>query len=204
MAIGDLAELRVFTIYNSFVARCTWGFRAITSDPLWRENIADEWIDALAPTFYEPLAEDTQLLEVVVVDVLPGTAPNFTATPISPIHGGGPLDQQPLPVKVAAVITWYSALQGRSNRGRSYVFGLPQEASHNAEFIESGYVDLLTAFAGDMLGQWGPAGSSDQAELVVISRQENLVVRPEPVGVPILDFAVRDVLHSQRRRQTGS
>jgi hypothetical protein len=108
----------------------------------------------------------------------------------------------PEPNQVAQIVTWRTSLAGRAYRGRTYVPGLPDGAV-SAGLITSGHLSGVTTFVNTMLSTFGPAGSSTNFQLVIISRWLNKVERPTPVGTPVTVGVPRNIPGTVRRRRIG-
>lgn len=201
MPVGDLARLCFHTIIDSQVQECSFGFRSITEDELWRENVVDEFYENVIPTWLLAVSAFMEVLEVRIDDIVPGTAESFTATPLAPMNGAW--NGFTAPLNVAGVITWLTGLAGRSFRGRSYVCGMPLDGTEQLRFVNFDTREKLSALAGDFLSWFGTGGGSSQGEFVIISRFENGAERSVPIATPVIDFRVNQGFGSQRRRLTS-
>ena len=115
----------------------------------------------------------------------------------TPVSGGRSGDS--LPGSVAFAVTHLTGLVGRSNRGRTF-FGGFAESDVSGDFLSQVRADALrNALSGLRL-----AADAAGWTMVVVSRYNNKVRRPQGVTIPIIGFRWRDrIVDSQRRRLTG-
>lgn len=138
--------------------------------------------------------------ELHVADVVPGTSAGYDYT-YGPIAGGDASSEE-LPPQVTAVVTWRTALAGRSYRGRTF---LPTTAEQNQDsgVLGATYTGYVNAFITQMLAVFGPTGSDTNWQFVVISRFNNGSPRATPIGTPVTSGLLRPRLYTQRRRVFG-
>jgi hypothetical protein len=96
----------------------------------------------------------------------------------------------------ALCISWRSTLTGRSNRGRTYLGGLPNSALANAQNFDSGVASGFVDIAQDLIDALAAADK----KLAVLSRVLNGVVRVVGVLIEIVSIVVDTKVDSQRRR----
>ena len=199
MAIGDMARVVVRSVTTAPFFECGFHYRALTAASDWRQQLVDEWADNLLDPWFHNISEDVTLDTLTCEDVVPGTGPTALWTGTTAWQGDYP--GPALPPQVAGVISWRSALQGRANRGRTYVPGMPMAA------VDPGSDDW-NAIGQEHLEEFGEqqmtiysrtTGGSSIAFFVVCSRQLNGVPRG-PVGIQIDDFRIRFQVATQRRR----
>jgi hypothetical protein len=128
---------------------------------------------------------NTHFRQTVVTDVRSPSNPQF----VVPWNVAGTASGAPLPNAVAAMISWSTALRGRSFRGRSYLPGFTESVS-DGNSPDAGTITALEAFADDLIANYG--GGSGPA-LGVASRK---------LGVlnPITARSVSAKWRTQRRR----
>jgi hypothetical protein len=200
VAIGDLAELKVHgTSSGTVFTETRLGFRALTASLTWRQELADEFCSTVLPVWYSGLGLDVELREVRVSDVVPGTGLDVRGDTGGIVNGE--VDSPLLPPQCAAVITWYSSLAGRSNRGRSYLAGLTQAYQlENRNLWNDDGQNYLNELGTVIMAQYSrTAGISSLGFLVVISKQMNGIPRG-PLGVQVDDWTYRARMGTQRRR----
>lgn len=119
-----------------------------------------------------------------------GVAPISTATP-------GAILGDCLPNNVAVVCTLRTARVGRSYRGRMYIAGIAEADATRSRLVSAAatrfanvFANFNTAMQAITPGDW-----------CVLSRRNQLALRPVGLGEPITSVALRDdVLDTQRRR----
>lgn len=199
MALGDLANVRVLTTFSVANMSMNFGIKALTASSSWRADLAVEFQEQVMPTIGLKLCDTYSFDGVVVNDIVPGTGVDEVYDNGNPAFGDVGLS--PLPPLCAGLISWRSALTGRSNRGRTYVPGLAQSWTDGLgnSWDGTGFA-ALQAIANKVMEVYGrTAGTSSLGFLVVISRQENGVPRG-PVGVQIDSYQVDSYVRSQRKR----
>jgi len=117
--------------------------------------------------------------------------------PITPIAGTAA--GNPLPNNAALVVSFKTANRGRSYRGRMYWPGIPQSQQLNPVTVQSAYAIGLATSVAAFLDDLDTAGYTP----VVVSRQEDNVVRTTGVTTPITTLEVEQFIDSQRRRLAG-
>lgn len=135
---------------------------------------------------------------------------NFTYTPldgagatvvVAHTNAGTQSTQDSLPDNVALVITEYTALRGRRNRGRSYWAGLTEGAN-----AANGVLDPTTAAGlqtqwNAYLATWSGSGVSPVVATYGRTVHKNgSVTTWTPDAHDITSFLVRSTWHSQRKR----
>jgi len=126
--------------------------------------------------------------DVVVTDLRTEGAPEFVSTNGWPLTGTD--TAQPMPFQTAALVSYTTALRGRSFRGRTYVGGLT-ESDGNGKVIASGTVTQLQSF-GDSIVSLGVLG--------VISRYHDKTLRTNGILTIFTGDTVNPHWRSQRRR----
>lgn len=123
-------------------------------------------------------------------------------------NGAGTNTGEPLPPTSSLVVSWRTALSGRSHRGRSYIGGFTELDSNGAPV--AGVLSNAQAFANDLIGAWGTGGdflaivsNFSGSTLTPISGGQ-IVKRPTPraaaVITPVTRAIIDPIWHVQRRR----
>lgn len=99
-----------------------------------------------------------------------------------------------------SVVTWQTALRGRSFRGRTFMPGLTQDALLDGQTIKSIYVTDLSAWWEAIHEGINTAGGGPWSH-VVVSRVQNKVVLEAGVATPITTFRMNNYVGSQNRRR---
>lgn len=153
-------------------------------------DLIDTWQeDWLSPL----LSQDINLTYIEGTSLSSESAPQYRKD-ISPIRPGE-VASSVLAGGTAAVITWKTALRGRSYRGRTYVCGIPESALASGLF-DSTFVNGLTVAANQLY----TACNGNDTPLCVVSRYH--LGEPREVGVRtfVNTWAVNNRPDSQRRR----
>lgn len=129
--------------------------------------------------------------------------PTFTVAPPSPLHGGR--ETPSVPNTVAVVISWKTALRGKSFRGRTYLAGITAVACSDPNTLGSSGVAEVDAAYVEIPG-FGGTGPYD----LVVASFVNSLANPTPphhrttgVGTPVNAAIVEATLGNQRRRRPG-
>lgn len=125
------------------------------------------------------------------------TGPQFILTAGLPAAGADPSDA--VPNNSAFVVTFRTALIGRSFRGRNYIGGIPETVVDTSRILPATATYFRDAYAGI-------PGIVTAAHLwVVVSRTVNGVIQmPTALTNPVISVDVVDtVMDSQRRRLPG-
>jgi hypothetical protein len=139
----------------------------------------------------------SNLAEIRVTDLTTQSSPGITyvtGLPISGTHSTG----TPEPNNVTAVISWRTALRGRSYRGRTYIPGLSSDQVDGNSLV-SGFVTSLQA-AGNALITAIP---TSEHRLVVCSKFSNNAPREYGITTDIVSCRVDTYVDSMRRRLAG-
>ena len=170
-----------------------WGRAEVSIDLALLENVA-EAVVAWWNAEIKPLVSSSTALEsVTVTDMSAEDSIQHVETLLTPSAGtatGGDL-----PSNVAAVVTFYTGLVGRSHRGRVYNPGLT-DAQVATNTLSVSYVsNMLTAWAEFKL-----ALSALDVTHVVASFQHNNAPRVSGVATTIIEYGMNNVVDTQRRR----
>jgi hypothetical protein len=153
-----------------------------------------KWIDSWSAV----LSQDLDLNTVKATDLTTSSSPAVIVA--APAGTDGADSDEALPLNAAIVITEYTPLRGRSYRGRYYVCGMPNNITADRGSILTAYqTDLLGAFTDFITG----IETSSGAAHVVLSRQNDGVVRTTGVATEISSYACNVDIDSQRRRLKG-
>lgn len=162
------------------------------------ENITElmgDWWEALV---LPNLSNNIALREVYGTDLSSASGGTHTRTYTTPVPGS--VVGESLPANCALCVSLRTAQRGRSFRGRSYVAGIPEEASANSVVSNVVAAPLLAAYqtlitSGDY---------TERFPLVVVSRVADGAPRVTGVATPIVTAVLTNqVISSQRRRLPG-
>ncbi len=118
---------------------------------------------------------------------------------ISSVANGAGLDATGcLENSLAVVMTLGTGIAGRSYRGRVYFGGINQNATQGTD---PNHLNAANQAGIQQRGAYTVSNGLDAAvQHVVLSRQLNLVMRPEGIGTEVLSYTVNARLDNQRRR----
>jgi hypothetical protein len=157
----------------------------------WREEVEDLWL----ATFSSAALLDHYEVRGVTD---PTYGFDFSIGEPRPVGGIG---GEALPAMTSAIVTWRTALIGRSNRGRTYMWQIG-ESSQSGGRVTNAYIALMDA--------WASAAQEIDTTLThagwnlgVLSRFHNHNKRPEPVFNLVTDHRNNSLLGTQRRRRLG-
>ncbi len=129
--------------------------------------------------------------------------PTFTVAPPSPVPGG--VAAVAIANTQAVVISWKTALRGKSFRGRTYLAGVTYSSLTDPNTLGSAAVAAVDAAYLSIPGYGDLGGYA-----LVVASFVNSTVNPTPphhrttaVGTPINAAVVESVLGNQRRRRPG-
>lgn len=187
-----MAEL----VYNQ-LGQITENTLYFKSDEGWdvdaMEDLAEQLKNWWVTEFRPAVPNSISLTAVKVTDLSSQFAPGIVDVNGLPLAGLSATEA--LPNNVTAAITFYTALRGRSYRGRNYVVGLGENAV-SGNTVQPGTVEFYVA---NYMALPEYVISND-AYHVVVSRQENNVPRVTGVATPVTGYAMENVIDSQRRR----
>jgi hypothetical protein len=174
---------------------------ALETGPITGTNLASlaSTLDSWWSGYILPnLSQDYSYTGVEVVDL---GAQNGAFAFNDLTSGSGEYAGPALPNNVAMVVTFVTAVRGRSFRGRNYVTAIP-EAVVTANAITIAWAAPVAVGYGELL----PAGAASPTPFVwvVVSRFAGGSPRPEGIFTPVVDATLRDLtVDSQRRRLPG-
>lgn len=198
MAIGDLAALKVHLHAEGPGTQSALGMQSITTASNWRSLLATQFKALVIPAWMDCLSFDVYMENITVTDVVPGTAADV-------ILGGFPQPQgtavsQAAPANAAYVISWRSDEPGRSKRGRTYLFGMPELSVVGTLQWDSSQQSAVEALAGAIMSRYGPSGTSTLARLCVISRGPKDAPLVPPVAYRVTTALFTPEIRSMRKR----
>jgi hypothetical protein len=157
-------------------------------------DVIQNWVsDQLVPI----LCNIVTFTSVKCTDLSSVTGPTVTV----PISGDaiGDLTANAVPAQVAAVVSFYTGLRGRSYRGRNYLFGFPLSYLADGSTLNAANA---TAF-GDAYSTLQAILNADFVTLVILSRYEGGVRRSEGVSTGVTSIVGKTRIATQRRRIVG-
>lgn len=114
--------------------------------------------------------------------------------------GAGQAATHPLPDNVAFCVSLRTGLTGRSARGRFYAAALDSSALSGGDTVSTTYANGIVSLIQNIQ----TAALTQGWQLVIISRQNNLVPRTTAVAYPVSVVEYTDLFtDSQRRRLKG-
>lgn len=188
----------MWAVWSGFTTTATirHGFAFASSSSVVRQAVMATWVVSIVPILQDSMSDEYTLDRVYCQDIVPGTAvdQDYVGTLNVPgLNGSGAL-----PGQDAVVISWLSALRGRSNRGRTYWPGLACDQLQSG-IVSSGALGPFVDYAVAMLAAFGPTAVVPPARLGTISKQEDGIPRG-PVLLETVDFFVRSAMGVRRRR----
>lgn len=200
---GDLVQIDTLWTAPSGTFVNSFGFECVQAEVGGMPGLLSAFKTALVKNTSGGLlycaVDDINISLLRATDVYPGTAAGAELS-FAAINGADTGD--PLPWQCAGVISWRTALAGKSYRGRTYIPG-PSEGDTLGGLVTAQYIADLNAVVTQMLAVFGPAGSNTDWRFSIISRIANGVPRAAPVGTPVISGVARSVFYTQRRRVLG-
>lgn len=192
MAVGDVYQVAVD--YAVLGEHCVnvFGYRETTecTDDIPAGSLGRAFEDALIDTWAALLSDQVQFSCIYTRRVAPGPGVAFTV--LSTVAGD--VASESLPTTSALVISQYSALGGKSKRGRNYFAGLG-ESSQAGGKLESGVLAAWEAFAADLRSPIaGVGGDSGEWELAIWSPKLG-------TAIDVKSSVIRTNLGSMRSRR---
>lgn len=120
-----------------------------------------------------------------------------TITPYLPNIAGGAAAEA-APNQVAVTVTWQSGLAGRSQRGRTFLTGIPEGNAHGT-FIDGGLLALIDAYIAFLVSSLEDAGHA----LQIVSYVHDHAPRVTAQITPVTAYRINTQLATQRRRLTS-
>lgn len=184
-------------------ARTVLGFQAQTNLADWvtlASTFKTNFIKSTSGGILDGHPSSTSIYAQDILDILPGTRATYTNT-FTPVAGGD-TGTDLLPGQNTLVVTWRTGSKGRSYRGRTFLPFFLEGSQAGGAFL-SGYTNAAAGWALALKNMYGSGGTDGDWRLVIISRYHNKVKRVTPVATQVTDYAVRNTVYSQRRRQLG-
>jgi hypothetical protein len=201
VAVGDIYSLVLDGTYVGNQMVNTFGFKQRTGASGFQGQLLIDAFQAGVLPAYLPLINGGMTVQVMRCrDVVPGTSTPAEET-LSSGNVGTNLGTT-IPSQCAALVSWKTALAGRSYRGRTYI---PAQMSNDwggIGDIQSSFRVKIQTFVTTMLTVFGPSGISD-FQFSIISRYHDKAERPTPVATPVTAGIIRDVIATQRKRRKG-
>jgi hypothetical protein len=165
-----------------------------TLDQTLADSITSD-IAAAYDAMGSPFSTDLTLNGVTVTDLRTDPAPQFESVAGSfPITGGDSVGA--LPLQTAALVSWKTALRGKSYRGRSYLPGFCEDESNGRDVG----TDLREA-----IEDWAESLIAASHDFGVISRRTTIggvpnQLRAAGIITPFTSFTVHGFWATQKRR----
>lgn len=198
--VGDIAELDLFLSGQYSKFQYTFGFECINAAGTFA-GLASGFKTALvkngAGGLFANCASSVSSVELRIRDVKPGTAATYDYSYAS--VAGADVSGQELPPQCALVLSWFTALAGRSYRGRTYLTGFTEQTQDNGVW-DSTHLTNVTGIITQMLTVYGSGGTDGNWQFGVISRYLNGAPRITPVITPVTSGVARAYVYTQRRR----
>lgn len=198
MDVGDIVELRIVHFHLFWVAEVVLGFEMLTGGDTAGQDLANEWLSTMADFWMAPVQNQVRILRLDIHNLTNLDEFDSTVVPETDIFGAQ--DGVIAPHNCAQILRWNSGLSGRSNHGRSYLYGFLAENILFGQFWNEAAQLAASVIGGEMLAQYGPSGASSLARFVIASRRADGAVRPTPVGIPITEAVPVELVGTQRRR----
>lgn len=148
------------------------------------------WVDNL-----KPILNNSYVLQSITATNLTSSAgPQVVRSYTT--GNQGDLTGEQVAGNAALVISWRTALIGRSFRGRTYVGGLDGAATDTAQNVSSAFASAIGTSATNLIDALNTAG----AALAVLSRFVGGVLRVAGLLTEIISVIVDTKIDSQRRR----
>lgn len=176
MAVGDVYEVTISGRVNGEYCENIIHLREVVgaTAPIPASEVCDSallsWAADLAPL----LATSFTKLQCIYARRIHPT-PGVAFTKLIALDGEEGTD--PVPAGTGLVVSWATALGGRSKRGRSYIFGIP-ETFQNGGNITEPCLTAFNAWVASVMAAWGPTGASDYRLCVwsaLLSTSEDVV-----------------------------
>lgn len=198
MAVGDITTIRIQTDFGNIGAISNFCYLSLTDDPTWDGRIVDVWIDNVLPFYVAMLSPDASVPQFEIHPIIPESDLVIFRDVIPPQVGG--FGNEPAPGQVAAKVTWYPDGSHRSQRGRTFIGGLANDSIFNSRRLTDGFTTLCAAWADTMMATWGPDGTEATARFSILSRFIDGARRSVPVALPVVAWAIPNIIGTQRRR----
>lgn len=153
------------------------------------------------PAFQAFMSQQVHFTGQLVQQLIPGEGPIWERPTANET---GDQQDESLPSYVAAIVSCRTGLGGKSNRGRIYVAGVPEDAHTDSQLdlISHGVFSII---GEQLLSQYGPTGSEGHFHHVIFSKKHgysNGVFSTTGIR-PITHYLCRKDLGTQRHRLKG-
>lgn len=198
MATGDITSIRLESDFGQIGSVNYFCYLSLTDDPTWEGRIVDQWIDEVLPFFCAMLSPDVVVSQMEIHPIIP-VGGSIVFRNVIPNQVGG-LGGAAASGQVAAKVTWYPDGSHRSQRGRTFIGGVANDMLDSSRRVGGDLDTTMRAWASKMMELWGPDGTEGTARFSILSRSIDGALRPVPVALPVMAWAVQSILGSQRRR----
>lgn len=147
-------------------------------------------------TLYAYLSNQLTMVSIKVTDLSGQEAGVYEFVPTVPV--AGQVGQPALPGNAACVVSFRTALRGRSGRGRNYIAGIAEGDVNGNQFANT-FVQAM----GNSYGALAAGLGAQAMYHVVVSRFFNGNPRPEGRAAAVTSYLVDGFVDSQRRRLAG-
>lgn len=161
-------------------------------------ELGNVFLGDMGAVLVAPLSADTRIVQVEVWPWQPDDFEPVITIP-DPVLSGS-IEEQVCPHQVAALMRWTTAVGGRAGTGRSYLYGFPITSTVFGNFWTEAALTAMSDIGDQMLFSYGPSGSSDLAQFVVISNRLHGAPRDERLVSPVTGFEAVELIATQRRR----
>lgn len=145
--------------------------------------------------------QEVHYIGTVTTQLIPAEGPVWES-PIANQTGAQP--DESLPSYCAGVLSLRTGLSGKSNRGRLYFAGVPEDQSASSELNAISH-SWLTDIGDQLKSIYGPAGSEGHFHHVVFSKKHGYINKQFlTAGIrPITQYVPRRIIGTQRHRLKG-
>jgi len=157
-------------------------------------SVISSWIANLAPI----LSSGLDMHSVKATDLTTSSSPSVTVPFASGTDGN--LDEAPVPLSIALVLSEATANRGRSYRGRVYQCGVPESGVFDVGSVTEAY---QTSFVNAYAEFFGDIETSPTCVHVICSRANGGAPRVTGVATPVTAYSANRDFDSQRRRLYG-
>lgn len=187
-----------WTLGSQARGESSWSLVMVRFGPIDQTAIVwDLWDTACRALWVERRPSSWVLNRVLVEDRYPALRPTLEV-PLNQAGAGASEDSWP--GQFGPVISWRTAYQGRSYRGRTY-WGPGMKDDLEADFISNDCSSNIEAFRDAMIDTFAVAGmTAVQPRLCIVSRRHNGLAEPIGRFAPVTGTRTVRVMGTQRRR----
>lgn len=188
----------LWSVWSGFTSDATFrhGFAMAGSSSSLRQALMAQWVTSLLPILTPIMSSEYTHQRLYWQDKVPGTS--IDQEYVGVLDQQGEDDSGALPGQASALITWYSGLSGRSNRGRTFWPGVAAGQLVSG-LLGASALTVLGDYATAMIAAFGPTATLPVARLGTISYQVDGVPRG-PVLIETVDWFVRAAMGVRRKR----